>query len=90
MANLILDILSNLTETLHSSRKLKYKQLAKKQKFGTTIRFPEGLEDTPLNQQGYLEIDVAFLEHLNFFMPFFSSPFQLKRFFFSLFKYSHI
>ena len=47
-------MLSNLAETLHSSAKLKNKQVAKiwglylkKQRFGDTIRFPEGLEDIP-------------------------------------------
>ena len=47
-------MLSNLAETLHSSAKLKDKQVAKiwglllkKQRFGDTMWFPEDLEDTP-------------------------------------------
>jgi hypothetical protein len=47
-------MLSNLAETLHSSAKIKNKQVAKiwglllkKQRFGATIGVPEGLEDTP-------------------------------------------
>ena len=51
-------MLSNLAETLHSSAKFKNKQVAKiwgiwlkKQRFGATIMFPEGLEDTPLSSQ---------------------------------------
>ena len=46
-------MLSNLAETLHSSAKLENRQVAKiwslylkKQRFGATIIFPEGLEDT--------------------------------------------
>ena len=49
-------MLSNLSETLHSQIKLKNKQGAqiwslclKKQRFGTTMYFPEGLENTPFN-----------------------------------------
>ena len=49
-------MLSNLAETLYSSAKLKNKQLAKiwdlwlkKQRFGATICFPEGFENTPFN-----------------------------------------
>ena len=48
-------MLSNLAETLHSSAKWKKnKQVAKiwglylkKQRFGDTMQFPEGLENTP-------------------------------------------
>ena len=47
-------MLSNLAETLHSSAKWKNKQVAKiwglylkKQRFGDTMQFPEGLENTP-------------------------------------------
>ena len=48
-------MLSNLAETLHSSAKWKNKQAAKiwglylkKLRFGDTMQFPEGLENTPL------------------------------------------
>ena len=51
-------MLSNLSETLHSSTKLKSKQVTKfwslllnKQKFGTTMQFPECLENTPFNKR---------------------------------------
>ena len=47
-------MLSNLAETLHSSAKWKNRQVAKiwglylkKQRFGDTMQFPEGLENTP-------------------------------------------
>ena len=47
-------MLSNLAENLHSSAKWKNKQAAKiwgrqlkKQRFGDTMQFPEGLENTP-------------------------------------------
>ena len=47
-------MLSNLSKTLHTQRKLKNKQVAKvwslylkKQKIGATMYFPEGLENTP-------------------------------------------
>ena len=47
-------MLSNLSETLHSKRKLKNKEVAKiwclylnKQKIGAAMHFPEGLEDSP-------------------------------------------
>ena len=47
-------MLSNLAENLHSSAKQKSKQVAKiwglylkKQRFGDTMQFPEGLENTP-------------------------------------------
>ena len=50
-------MLSNLAETLHRSAKLKNKQVAKiwglylkKQRFGDTMQFPEGLENTPFNK----------------------------------------
>ena len=53
-------MLSKLAETLHSSAKWKNEQVAKiwslylkKQRFGDTTHFPEGLENTPfklLNQ----------------------------------------
>ena len=50
----LISMLSNLTETLHSSAKLENKQVAKiwglqlkKQRFGDTMHFPEGLENTP-------------------------------------------
>ena len=46
-------MLSNLAKTLHSSVKRKNKQVAeiwglllKKQRFGATMQFPEGLENT--------------------------------------------
>ena len=49
----LISMLSNLAETLHSSAKLKNKQVAKiwgiwlkKQRFGATICFPEFLENT--------------------------------------------
>jgi hypothetical protein len=49
-------MLSNFTETLHSQRKSKNKQVAtiwslklKKQRIGTTMYFREGLENTPFN-----------------------------------------
>ena len=51
-------MLSNLAETLYRSAKLKNKQVAKKQRFGTTIRFPEGLKDSPLKK---LTLKVIFL-----------------------------
>ena len=48
-------------KNLHSSRKLKNKQVAKiwslylkKQKFGTTVHFPDGLEDSPFRHTGRL------------------------------------
>ena len=51
-------MLSNLSQTLHSSAKSKNKQVAKiwsiylnKQKSGPKIRFPEGLENTPLKEK---------------------------------------
>ena len=47
-------MLSKLAETLHSSAKWKNEQVAKiwglylkKQRFGDTMQFPEGLENTP-------------------------------------------
>ena len=50
-------MLSKLAETLHSSAKWKNEQVAKiwglylkKQTFGDTMQFPEGLENTPLTQ----------------------------------------
>ena len=50
-------MLSNLAETLHSSAKWKSKQVAKiwglylkKQRFGDTMQFPEGLENTPFTK----------------------------------------
>ena len=55
----LISMLSNLAETLHSSAKSKNKQVAKiwsiylnKQKPGPKIRFPEGLENTPLDFKG--------------------------------------
>ena len=52
---------SNLSETLHSQRKFRNKQIAKiwslylkNQKFGTTMQSPEGLEDSPLRWDLYL------------------------------------
>ena len=52
----LISILSNLAETLHSSAKWKNKQVAKiwglflkKQRFGDTMQFPEGLENTPFS-----------------------------------------
>ena len=54
-------MLSNLAETLHSSAKSKNKQVAKiwglqlkKQRFGATICFPEGLENSPFKPQTVL------------------------------------
>ena len=51
-------MLSNLAETLHSSTKWKNKQVAKiwglylkKQRFGDTMQFPEGLENTPFTTE---------------------------------------
>ena len=51
-------MLSNLAETLHSSAKWKNKQVAKiwglylkKQRFGDTMQFPEGLENTPFKYE---------------------------------------
>ena len=50
-------MLSNVSETLHSQRKSKIKQITKiwslyikRQKFGTTMLSPEGLEDSPFTK----------------------------------------
>ena len=56
-------MLSNLAETLHSSAKWKNKQAAKiwglylkKLRFGDTMQFPEGLENTPFKLVSYLGV----------------------------------
>ena len=56
-----ISMLSNLAETLHSSAKSKNKQVAeirsiylKKQRFGDTMQFPEGLENTPFTIFGQI------------------------------------
>ena len=59
----IISMLPNLAETLHRSAKLKDKQVAKiwslklnKQRFGTTMQFPECLEDSSFKTKfGHLD-----------------------------------
>ena len=52
----LISSLFNLVQTLNSLATLENKQIFKMPKIGATIRFPEGLENTPLNLYIYFKI----------------------------------
>ena len=61
----MLSKLFNLAQTLHSLAKFKNKQVAKiwglylkKQRFGDTMLFPEGLENTPFNTSYIIDFEI--------------------------------